>query len=276
MNQVNWLLAAGLGVAAAIEIALPVVAGILLARCFGGRWRYWFLGVGVFFVFQLLTRIPAMVVLQTLPPVKEALQQTAFAWAFLAFAAITAGLFEEGGRWIAFRFLIAQDSRRWSTALMLGAGHGGLESIAVGLTVVLGLVGYLAIHLLPAEALEQYADAVADAQKEFAGMHAWVPLLGAWERVGALILHISFSVIVLQAFRRGAAWWWWYAFLAHTLVDFTTVGLLRLLEPTWGRYGAMVAVEVLVGVYAVLALVIIWRLRDPAVLPAEPQSPTEP
>jgi uncharacterized membrane protein YhfC len=143
---------------------------------------------------------------------------------------------------------------------MLGAGHGGLESIAVGLAALASLVAYLVLTLAPAETLSAYGEQVAQAKKYFTDIPGWLPLLGGWERLGALAIQVGLSVMVLQAFLRGARWWW-CAFSAHTIVDFTTVGLLHVVEINWQKTAGMVAAEVLVGIYGLLALWFIAAMR---------------
>jgi uncharacterized membrane protein YhfC len=83
-------------------------------------------------------------------------------------------------------------------------------------------------------------------------------LMGGWERLGALAIQVGLSVVVLQAFQRGKRWWW-YALGAHTLVDFTSVAVLKLATTAWGRQTGALISEALVGLYALLALwLIIW------------------
>jgi uncharacterized membrane protein YhfC len=80
--------------------------------------------------------------------------------------------------------------------------------------------------------------------------------------LGALAIQMGLSVMVLQAFLRGFRWWWW-ALAAHTVVDFTAVGLMRLAGPHWGPIPATIAVEVLVTLYAVAAILLVRAIRDP-------------
>jgi uncharacterized membrane protein YhfC len=256
----NPLLVASFATAVLVDLLAPVVLAVFLARRLGARWRYWWYGVLVFLLSQGVTRIPAMLFVQTRPAVRQVLQEPLWAWLFLLFAAATAGLFEEGGRWLAFRFVIPPAERHWRTALMLGAGHGGLESIAVGLLALAVLVGYLVVALLPAESFGGAAPQIEEARKQFAPLQGWEPLLGGWERLGALTIQVALAVMVLQAFVRGRRWWW-YALGAHTLVDFTSVAVLRLTGGIWGQRAGLL----LVTVYALLALWIIRALRhEPA------------
>ena len=273
MDRWNVLLAGSLATAVLVDVAAPLVLAIFLARRYRGRWRYWFYGVLVFLVFQVLTRVPAMVFIQAQPGVAEALKRPVYFWLFLLFAAATAGLFEEGGRWLAFRLVVPQEERRWRTALMLGAGHGGLESILVGLVVFGTLVAYLAITLLPPETFAAYAAPIEAFKRQLSQSQGWEPLLGAWERLNAMAFHVALSVMVLEAFRRGPRWWW-YALAAHTLVDFTAPGLLHVGAKWWGQSVAMLATEGLVTVYGLLSIwFVVWmRNREPPE-PAEENEP---
>jgi uncharacterized membrane protein YhfC len=107
------------------------------------------------------------------------------------------------------------------------------------------------------------APPVEEAKGQFSQLQGWKPLAGGWERLGAVLIHLGLSVLVLQAFLRGRRWWW-VAPGPHTLVDFTTVGTLRLASGQRGRRPAILLTEGLVAVYALLALWIIVSLRPRA------------
>lgn len=85
--------------------------------------------------------------------------------------------------------------------------------------------------------------------------------MDGWERLGALAVQVGLTMMVCQAFVQGARWWW-YALSAHTLVDFTTVGLVRLVTPVWGQGLALVATESLVTIYGILAIWVIRRVPE--------------
>jgi uncharacterized membrane protein YhfC len=276
MTELRWGLVAGFALSVAINLALPFVVAVFLARRFKAPWRWLFLGAGVFLVFQVITRIPVMLVIQQLPAVKEWLAEPLHAWSFLAFAAFTAGLFEEGGRWLALRFVVPPAERRLPTGLMLGAGHGGLEVLGVGVLQLLGLISYIALMVMPAESLAAAGPQVAEAKAQFANVAAWEPLLGAWERLCALAIQIGLSVMVLNAFRHGPRWWW-YALAAHTIVDFTSIAVLKIsaqyLGPTWAKF----ATEGVVAVFALIALAFLWSQRDsPDPVPTDSAQSTAP
>lgn len=141
----------------------------------------------------------------------------------LVFAALTAGLFEECGRWVAFRYLLPK-RRDARTAVMLGLGHGGLEAmLLVGVGFLALGTGYLLAHVgvvVPAG-----VQSLIGAQ--FAGMTLASPFFALLERASALAAHVGLSLIVLQAFVRGTKRWLVYAIAFHFLFDLVAVLLSR-------------------------------------------------
>ena len=77
----------------------------------------------------------------------------------------------------------------------------------------------------PAEAQEQVRAAAA----QLAELRAGGLLLGLWERISALILHFSLSVLVWAAVRKGGKWLWLFpaAILLHAGVDAQAVILSK-------------------------------------------------
>jgi hypothetical protein len=70
----NPLLVASFAIAVLVDLAAPIVLAVFLPRRLGTKWRYWWSGVLVFLLFQGVTRIPAMVFVQTRPAVVQTLQ----------------------------------------------------------------------------------------------------------------------------------------------------------------------------------------------------------
>ncbi|KAG8154700.1 YhfC family intramembrane metalloprotease [Burkholderia catarinensis] len=141
----------------------------------------------------------------------------------LVFAALTAGLFEECGRWVAFRYLLPKRHDA-QTAVMLGLGHGGLEAmLLVGVGFVALGTGYLLAHagVVVPEGVQSLIGS------QFAGMTLASPFLALLERASALAAHVGLSLIVLQAFVRGTKRWLAYAIALHFLFDLVAVLLTR-------------------------------------------------
>ncbi|MGI5837670.1 MAG: YhfC family intramembrane metalloprotease [Chloroflexota bacterium] len=278
------------------EIGMPIALALFIRWRWGVPWRYFFYGALIFFLFQLITRVPAVQLIQL--ALADQLQQSeAFQWGWLFVLALTAGLFEEIGRYLGYRYLVFGKSRSevsdqlsafshqpsavsdqllelrtqnsehrtsdspltvWKKGVMYGLGHGGLESILlVGGLVLLSFINALVltrmdpstIAALPPDQAEQ----VRQAQAIFENLPWWTPLLGAVERLFTVIVQIAFSILVLQAFVRNSLMWLYLAIAAHFLVDLIAVSSVRFV----GAVGA----EVVIGVFALAALYLIFRLK---------------
>jgi uncharacterized membrane protein YhfC len=245
-----------------IEIALPLVLALVARRRLGVSWRYFGYGALIFFLFQLISRVPIVQVVQMLiQPQLVASFPLQVAW--LAILALTAGLAEEIGRYVGYRWLMRREEKTWGKAVMYGLGHGGLESmLLVGGLTLLGLINLLALPSLIGTLPPDQRATVEQQLALVAAQPDWLPLLGAWERVWTICFHVAMSVVVLQVFRRGLGWLW-LAVALHALVDFVAIGVPLLL----GLQGmaALLAPEAVVTLVGLASLWAIWALRDPPV-----------
>lgn len=248
-------LIATFALAIAFEIIFPLVVGYVIHRRFGVRWRIFLYGALVFLLSQLLTRIPLVQLIQSfIAPALQSSQTLLYAW--FAALAISAGLFEEIGRYLGYRFLLKND-RTWQASLMYGAGHGGLESmLLIGGLAILGLVNVIALSTtdfsqlnLPPEQLAQ----IEQARRQIQALDWWTPLLGAYERFITIFFHIALSVLVLQTFLRRSLLWLVIAIAYHALIDFGAVVLAQLVGTAW--------VEVALTVTFPVSLAIIYLFR---------------
>jgi uncharacterized membrane protein YhfC len=254
---------------ALLMLLLPIALGLFLARRLGTSWSLYGAGALTFVASQVV-RLPLLFVLTTLfaqgiLPAPPAGWQMAFNLLVLG---LSAGLFEEGARYLAYRFWL-KNARRWSQGLMFGAGHGGIEAILTGLLVALTLVQMMAFRNADLSALPLPPDQLAVLSDQVAAYWAadWpVTLLGAVERAFALTLHLALSVIVLQAVVRRNLLWLAGAMLWHAAANIAGVYALEL----WGPYAA----EAVIGAFALISLAIIFALRRST--PAPPESPATP
>jgi uncharacterized membrane protein YhfC len=171
-----------------------------------------------------------------------------------ALLGLSAGVFEEGARYLMYRFW-AKKARSWDEALMIGAGHGGIEAILLGLLTAYALLQALALRgvdlatVVPADQLD-----VARLQLEAYWAAPWyAALLGAVERAFAICLHLSLGVLVLQSFTRREWFWLPLAIGWHALVDGVALIAVQRIGPYW--------TEALLGVMAVISLGILFALR---------------
>ena len=197
------------------SIALPI--GLMLYfRKMGGKWITFLIGAATFFLFALILE-SVLHNLLFLTPLWAILQGNI--WLNGLYGGLAAGVFEETGRFLAFK-LFLKDDREPVTALSYGIGHGGAEAILlVGLTMANNLILAVAVS----------AGGITDpAALELAGQLASTPagmfLWAAFERFGAIILQLSLSVLVFAAVREpGKRWMFPAAVLIHAAVDFIAV-----------------------------------------------------
>ena len=154
---------------------------------------------------------------------------------YALYGGLMAGLFEETGRFLSMKFLMKKEPTTVLPGLAYGAGHGGVEMLIVfGFSMISNLVMAVMINAgqletivaqTPAEAQEQ----VRTAAVKLAELRAGDLLLGLWERISALILHLSLSVLVWAAVRKGGKWLWLFpaAILLHAGVDAQAVILSK-------------------------------------------------
>jgi uncharacterized membrane protein YhfC len=94
-------------------------------------------GALAFAVTQPLSRIPLLQLLSAQDWYSQMAQNTILLALFLS---LTAGLFEETGRFICFKYIL-KNKLAWKNGLAYGIGHGGFEAIAiVGLSSINNLV----------------------------------------------------------------------------------------------------------------------------------------
>jgi uncharacterized membrane protein YhfC len=242
-------------------IALPIALIIIAHARLKVGWRYAAYGALIFFAFQLISRVPLIQVMQYFltPTIKSS---RPLLIAFLLFAALTAGIFEEVGRYFGYRWFMGREEKTWAKGVMYGLGHGGLESAV--LVAGLGALQLVNVWLLTSTNLgivpaAQRATAAAQIAT-LAAQPGWLPLLAGWERVCAITAHVMFSLIVLQVYRRGSLRWLWLAIGLHTLLDGVTALLPQFVH--LGGVGDTLLVEGFVTLFAIIALWVIFALRD--------------
>jgi uncharacterized membrane protein YhfC len=250
------LLLASFLLAAAWGLAVPAALILTLRQRWGMSWRVIGRGALVFLVFQVLTRLPTMAAAEFL--LRERLEASSgFRVAWLAVAALTAGVFEEVGRYVGYRWWVPE-ARRWRDGVAFGLGHGGLEMFLLGgLGGLAATLGYVVYSQYGAEARVPAAlePGLAAARQLYATMPTGLPLLGAFERTAALAIQIALSLMVLRVFQGGGPVWLALAVACHAAVDATALG-------AFSSYGPVVA-EAVIGVFAAGSLWLVWRWREP-------------
>jgi uncharacterized membrane protein YhfC len=259
-GQPSPAMLAALGFAAFVLLLGPLALGWLARRRLNVSWKYFWVGVAIFLVFQVFLRIPLVSIVQT-ALAAQIQSSTAAMLAWIAALSLSAGLVEEFGRYIAFRWLMANDPKTWKVVVMYGLGHGGIEAMVLAgfsslSSLVLVLFWPQISGMLPATQAAPIAMQIAP----LLGASAWLPLASVWERMCAMTLHVALSLLVLQVFRRGQMRWLWLAIGAHTLANLVVIGLVTVLALP--QQGSLLLSSGLLLVMALLSLYAIYRLRE--------------
>lgn len=255
----SWL--AGSIVLAAFAILYPVVLAVLARLRLGVGWRYFGFGLLVYLVFEIVGRQTVVAyVIKLIAPQLQASYALTIGW--LVVLSLSLGLFEEFGRYAAFRWLMRNEEKTWAKGVMYGLGHGGLESILlVGGLELLQLINLMTLVGTNPNALPvAQRPSIVQAFQQINAQPAWYSLLGVWGQLWSLPIQVAFSVIVIQVFRRGSLRWLWIAVLGHALVDFFSFEIFRLFD----QNNALVVIfpEISITLFGAGAVWVIWRLRD--------------
>jgi uncharacterized membrane protein YhfC len=243
---------------AALMIAMPLGLGIFLARVLRPGWRPFLIGAATFLGSQVL-HIPFNS--WVLAPLLERLgivqpwQGSRLLAAAVALG-LSAGLFEEVARYVVLRRWL-RDARTWRQAVMFGAGHGGLEAVALGVVALVTLfqaIAYRGADLSTLVKPDQLGATQAQLNAYWAAPASLV-MLGSVERAIALCVQISLAVVVLQAVIRRNAAWLALAIAWHALVDASAVAVVGV----WGPYRT----EAMLAVMALVSLIVLFKLRRP-------------
>lgn len=226
-----------LGVGAAFSAALPVGTLIWWRRTRRAKLTPFFAGALTFVVFALvLEPLAHQYFLLSDNAVSRAIN--ANPCLYMLYGGLAAGLFEETGRFAAFRCLLTK--RRFPervNAVTYGIGHGGVEAVLTlggGYVTLLVLAAYLARGNEPAAlALAGgSAEALAVLRASLAATTPTTVLLGMLERGAAMLLHIALSCFVFLAARDRTQWTWFpFAVALHAIADMPAALYQRGLLP---------------------------------------------
>lgn len=236
-----------------LMILLPIGWGFFIWRRYQTSWRLWWIGVGTMVLAQV-GHIPFNYGLTYLFQA-GVIPKPPEAWALVFNALVlglSAGVWEETFRYFAYRWW-AKDARSYDKALMMGAGHGGIEAIVLGVYVLYIFLQMAALRNMDlAQAFSPERAATLQQQMQTYWSLPWyVTLMGALERFNTLIFHLTASVLVLQVFLRKQIRWLWLAILWHAALDALAVGLSpRGILPVEGA----LVVFTLINVWALFAL----------------------
>lgn len=187
-----------LAVSTVLIFVLPLFLYFMLRRKYRMGVFPVIVGAVIFFVFALvLESLLHSFVFQRFPGIQRT------PWAYVLYGCLTAGIFEEVGRFVGLHFIKRNESiTNAGTGLSYGVGHGGLEAILlVGVTLAQNLILGIRLTLSGSQALLQNTapEKMAITQQQLSVLssaHVLDFLLPVGERILAIILHLALSLLV--------------------------------------------------------------------------------
>lgn len=180
-------------------------------------------GALVFLVSQLLTRIPLLNLLSGTEIYRQMTENLVLIAFFLAF---TAGLFEEVGRWIGFKYFLKKHLS-WKNGVAFGIGHGGFEAITLtGFAYINNLAYSFMINAGSFDTViapQLGPEMSAYIYDQLVGLPSYTFLIAGFERIFAILLHIAFSLLVLYGVMNRKPVYLLYAILVHGAANIPAV-----------------------------------------------------
>ncbi|MDD4074775.1 MAG: YhfC family glutamic-type intramembrane protease [Eubacteriales bacterium] len=247
---------AGMLTSALLSIGVPILLLILWRKRTHAPWVAALCGSAIFivFVFVLESICHRFVLFGTgaLPTFMNA-----HPWVYATYGALAAGVFEETGRFVAFKWLLKKHDGK-ETSVMYGIGHGGIESIILaGVTAIANLAFVFSLNAMGADAMLASAGAQAATVQAsidtLINTSAGMFFVSGIERMTAIALHISLSVLVFMAVKRKRFILYPVAILLHAGVDFFAVLYQQ------GIITSIALIEILIA--AVTAVIALYAVR---------------
>ncbi|MDV4149823.1 YhfC family glutamic-type intramembrane protease [Clostridium sp. AL.422] len=143
--------------------------------------------------------------------------------AYMLYGGLMAGIFEETARLISFKYLIKD--RNDITAITYGVGHGGIEAILIGGISSLNAIVYsIFINNGTFQSVMEGAlaseEVISATYNQFVNSSSFFWLMAGVERITAMLIHISLSIIVFYAVKERKYIYYFIAIICHAVINF--------------------------------------------------------
>lgn len=207
---------------AVLGIAVPAAAALVWRfRFHKGTLKATFIGAGMFFLFAMV--LEQLLHVLVIPLVMNNVVL------YVIYGSAAAGVFEETARFLSFRFFLKKN-RSAENAVSYGLGHGGCEMI-----LLLGLQAVIALAMIATVSPDVVSE--LSSESDFYAYSRVISQLTAYsqvtygnlaisvlERIAAMTLHVSLSVLVMEAVMvKGRIWLYPAAIVIHALMDVPAV-----------------------------------------------------
>lgn len=217
-------------------ILLPVALAIVLRRNYIVAWILFCVGM-VAFVGAQIYHLPLNHWLTDIGVIGPVMKDDANFVRTAVILGFSAALSETLARivafWLLFRFHKADNH---ADGVMVGLGHGGIESMFFGgVLTAASITSLVALANTDLSTLNLSAEQLSAVTMQLQRLDAnpLLPLAALAERMLAMTLHVTLSVMVWTAFKRRQWFWILVAVLYHALFDFTAVFASQYITNLW-------------------------------------------
>lgn len=205
-----------------VSVLLPIVGVIFLKRKYNVSLKVFFIGAAAFFISVQILEAPIhSYFLKLNSTTSEFLLSTPIA--YMLYGGLMAGIFEETARLISFKFIIKD--RDLMSGVTYGLGHGGIEAILIGgissinsivYSTLINKGGFQSIM----EGLMIPKEVISATYNQFVNSSSIMWAMPGIERIFAMMIHMSLSVIILYAVKERKYIYYVLAILIHAVINF--------------------------------------------------------
>lgn len=251
---------------AILGIALPLITAVIWCKKKHEPFTTVLIGAATFLLFAIVIEKPLQaLVIQLDSPVSQFVNARPVLWAFIV--GLFPGVFEETGRFVAFKTLLRKRKQR-ETGLSHGIGHGGFEAMFIlGITYIEYFV--FALMLNQGSFFELMIEPVKDTLtpdvvKQINGIVEQITTFSAGmlglalvDRLIAVLYHIGASILVFYACKDKKMWWLYpLAVVIHTAIDsmagLQLAGVINVSDWIFEIIFAVAAIGTFLGAYILL------------------------
>lgn len=245
-----------------LVFALAIGMFFFLKKKYNCEAKAYFAGVLAWFVFaSLLESLVHQIVLSG--GIGQTIMSSPLYYSL--YGGIMAGLFEETGRLVLMKFFLKDCFGNDKNAIMYGAGHGCFEAVYIlGFGMISNIIialqinsGAIAVQFASLETLtESQAVTALSTMASMITSPSYMFSLGIFERILAIVIHISISVLVWFAVKRNNMLLFIEALLLHAFVD----GSMSYINMKTGSIAITLAYVALMS--ALLAVLAVLSYRE--------------
>ena len=247
-----------LGIMIAFGIIVPAIVAIWWVKTRKEKISTVLIGAATWFVFAvILESIPKAFLFNPATSLGQTVMCNAVL--FTLCGCLLAGVFEEVGRYVAFKTVLRKRTNR-ETGISHGIGHGGFEAAFLLCSMGIQYISYASMInsgtfdtlISQAQAAGADVSSLTALPQQLATMTFVTILLTMFERVYAMILHVGLSILVFNSVKKSKIGLLFLSILLHAIFDAPAAlyqfGILNFY-----------VTEVIGAAFAVVFFVIVYR-----------------